>query len=170
MEKLWSVLRGRGQGAAAPLAETRPAPPRPQMKLHFVQRATESRHFESPVASTIASEGNHITSFRQARSQGGAGGAMHPPKSAKRSTFSHKMGQKWGFCRRVKGVRFKKSSLWVQKVHFFGVPHPPKIDPGYGPAFIPVIPMESAWGWQLHTHSWRTQKILLFTELSTSWA
>ena len=30
-----------------------------------------------------------------------------PPKSAKRSTFSHKMG-----------VRFKK-------VHLFGVPHPP---------------------------------------------
>ena len=57
-----------------------------------------------------------------------------PPKSAKRSTFSYKMGQKWGFCRRVKGVRFKKSTFWVQKVHFLGVPHPPKIDPGYGPA------------------------------------
>ena len=37
-----------------------------------------------------------------------------PPKSAKRSTFSYKMG----FCRRDKGVRFKK-------VHLLGAPHPP---------------------------------------------
>ena len=30
-------------------------------------------------------------------------------------------------------MRFKKSTFWVQKVHFLGVLHPPKIDPGYGP-------------------------------------
>ena len=24
----------------------------------------------------------------------------------------------------------------VQKVHFLGVPHPPKIDPGYGPEYL----------------------------------
>ena len=45
--------------------------------------------------------------------RGGAGGATHHPKSPKRSTFSHKMGQKWVFCRRVKGDE-------VQKVHFLG--------------------------------------------------
>ena len=49
----------------------------------------------------------------------GGGVRCNPPKSAKRSTFSHKVGQKWGFCRRVRGVRFKK-------VHFLGVPHPSK--------------------------------------------
>ena len=62
------------------------------------------------------------------------GGATHHPKSAKRSTFCHKVGQKWHFCRRVIGVRFKKSTIWVQKVHFLGVPHLLRIDPGYGPA------------------------------------
>ena len=31
----------------------------------------------------------------------------------KRSTFSHKLGPKWGFCRGVKGGE-------VQKVHFLG--------------------------------------------------
>ena len=46
-------------------------------------------------------------------------------QSAKRSTFSHKMGKKWGVCKRVKGVRFKKYTFWVQKVHILGVPHPP---------------------------------------------
>ena len=70
----------------------------------------------------------------------GVRGCDAPPKSAKRSTFSHKVGQKWGFCRRVKGGE-------VQKVHFLGskgplfwgpVPPPPpkkKIDPGYGPGW-----------------------------------
>ena len=45
---------------------------------------------------------------------------MQHPKSGKISTFSHNVGQKWGFCWRVKGVRFKKSTSWVQKVHFGG--------------------------------------------------
>ena len=55
------------------------------------------------------------------------------PKSSNRSTFSHKICQKWGFCRRVKGVWFKKSTFWVQKVQStFGVLHP-HIDPGYKP-------------------------------------
>ena len=80
----------------------------------------------------------------QARSQGGgggAGGATHPPKSTKRSTFSHKVDQKWGFCRRVKGGE-------VQKVHFLGlkgplfwVPHPPKsiLATGLGAAFLELL-------------------------------
>ena len=71
--------------------------------------------------------------FEQARSQG-VQGCNAPPKSAKRPTFSHKMGQKWGFCKRVKGVRFKKSTFLVQKgPHFWG-PAPP-VDPGYGSVF-----------------------------------
>ena len=52
------------------------------------------------------------------------GGGMHHPKSSKRSTFSHIVGQKWGVCRRVKGVRFQKSTFWIQKVHILGVLHP----------------------------------------------
>ena len=51
---------------------------------------------------------------------------MHPPKSAKRSTFSHKVGQKLGFCRRVRGVRFKKVHFLGPKGPLFGVLHPPK--------------------------------------------
>ena len=46
------------------------------------------------------------------------------------------MGQKLGFYWRVKaGVRFKKSTFWVQKVHFVALqpPPPPKVDSGYGP-------------------------------------
>ena len=39
-----------------------------------------------------------------------------------------------GFCRKAKGVRFKKSTFGVQKVHLLVVPHLPKINPGYGPA------------------------------------
>ena len=39
------------------------------------------------------------------------GGGMTHPKSAKRSTFSCKVDQKWSFCRRVKGGE-------VQKIHF----------------------------------------------------
>ena len=33
---------------------------------------------------------------------------------------------------KVKGVRFKKSIFGVYKVHVLGVPHLPKINPGYG--------------------------------------
>ena len=50
----------------------------------------------------------------QARSQGGCD-APPPPKSAKRSTFSHKVGQKWGFCRRVRGGEVQKSPLFGSK-------------------------------------------------------
>ena len=69
---------------------------------------------------------------------GGAGGAMHSPNLPKRSTFGHKIGKKWGACKRVKGGGGE-----VQKVHFLGPesPHfggsaPPKIDPGHGPEGI----------------------------------
>ena len=60
---------------------------------------------------------------------GGRGaGVRAPPKSAKRSTFSHKVGQEWGFCRRVRGVRFKKVHFLGPKDPLFGglAPPPPK--------------------------------------------
>ena len=41
-------------------------------------------------------------------------GTMHPPNLPKDPLLA----TKWGFCRRDKGVRFKK-------VHLYGVPHPP---------------------------------------------
>ena len=45
---------------------------------------------------------------RQARSQGVR---RTTPKSAKRSTFRYKVDQKWGFCRRVRGVSSKRSTF-----------------------------------------------------------
>ena len=85
--------------------------------------------------------------------------AVAPPKSAKRSTFSHKVGQKWGFCRRVRGVRFKKVHFLGPKGPLLGVPHPPKIDPGYGPAgnirkasknFV----LKNGWNWSYFLRAW----------------
>ena len=46
---------------------------------------------------------------------GGCRGCDAPPKSAKRSTFSHKVYQKLGFCRRVKGGWGSKSLLFGSK-------------------------------------------------------
>ena len=58
-----------------------------------------------------------VTKYSTARpvARGGGVQGVHPPqkKSGKRSTFCHKVGQKWGFCRRVEGGE-------VQKVHFVG--------------------------------------------------
>ena len=54
----------------------------------------------------------------QARSQGWCGGGVRPL-----------LATEWA----KKGVRFKKSTFWVQKVHFWGIPHLPKVDPGYRP-------------------------------------
>ena len=56
----------------------------------------------------------------QARRQP-AGDATHPLKSAKRSTFSHKIGQKWVFVTGLRGRGSKRPLFGVQKVHFLGV-------------------------------------------------
>ena len=82
-------------------------------------------------------EPDNRTTFKQARSQG----VRRTAQSAKRSTFTHKMGKKWGVCKRVKGDEVQKVHFWgpIQKVNILGVPHPPKIDPGYGPAFSKFI-------------------------------
>ena len=69
----------------------------------------------------------------QARSHGwvgGVGGCDTPPKSAKRSTFSHKIGQNGG----QEGMRVKMGE--VQKVHFWG----PK-----GPLFLGPAPPNQSW-------------------------
>ena len=65
----------------------------------------------------------------------GVRGMMHHLKSTKRSTFSHKVAQKWGFCRRVKGGEGQKVHFLGPKGPLLGVPHLPKINPGYGPAW-----------------------------------
>ena len=49
-----------------------------------------------------------------------------PPKSAKRSTFSHKMGQKLDFSKRVKGDEVQKVHCLGPKGHILGGPAPPK--------------------------------------------
>ena len=49
---------------------------------------------------------------------GGGGGAMQmqlPNLPTKGPLLAAKWDKKWEFCRRVKGVRFKKSTFWVQK-------------------------------------------------------
>ena len=58
---------------------------------------------------------------KQARSQG----VRRTPQIWHKVHFWLQSGRKWGFCRRVEGVRFKESIFWVQRVHFWGVPHPP---------------------------------------------
>ena len=68
----------------------------------------------------------YIGSCTQARSQWVARGATHP-QICQRSTFSHKMGKNGFFVRRLRGVRYKRSTLWVQKVHFFGIYTPQSI-------------------------------------------
>ena len=65
-------------------------------------------------------------------------GATHPLKSAKRSTFSHKMGKKWGICKRVKGGEVQKVNFLGPKGPHFGGSAPPKINPGYGPGPVRV--------------------------------
>ena len=58
------------------------------------------------------------------------------PKSAKRSTLSmlsYKMGQQWGFCKRVKRDEIQKVHFLGPKGPHFGVLHPPQNWSCYGP-------------------------------------
>ena len=55
----------------------------------------------------------------QARSQEGGGGETHHPKSRKKSTFSDKVGQKFGFCWRVKGGGSKNPLLGSKRSNFW---------------------------------------------------
>ena len=63
------------------------------------------------------------------------GSATHYPISGKRSTFSHEVGQKLGFRTRVKEGELQKVHFLGPKGPLLGVPHLPKIDPGYGPVY-----------------------------------
>ena len=67
----------------------------------------------------------------QSRSQGDAGMRRTTPNLPKGPLLVTKWAKNGVFVGGVKGVRFKKSTLGVWKVHFCGVPHRPKIDPGY---------------------------------------
>ena len=69
--------------------------------------------------------------FNQAIGQGVCG-ECDAPESSKRSTFSHKMGQKLGFCLRVEGS--SKSPPFESIRSTFGT-RPPKINLDYWPVF-----------------------------------
>ena len=53
-------------------------------------------------------------------------GVWRTPQSAKRSILVTKWARNGVFVRGLRGLMFKKSTFWVQKVHILGVPHPPK--------------------------------------------
>ena len=57
---------------------------------------------------------------------------MHPQNLPKGPLFSDKMGQNWGFCKRVKGDEVQKVHFWGPKGPHFGGSAPP-IDAGYRP-------------------------------------
>ena len=57
----------------------------------------------------------------------GTRGAMHPPNLPKGPLLVTKWAKSGFFVRGLRGVRFKKSSFWVQKVHILGVLHPQSI-------------------------------------------
>ena len=56
-----------------------------------------------------------------------------PPNLAKGPLLATKWAKNGVFVGGLRGVRFKKSIWGVQKVHFWGVPHRLRFDPGYGP-------------------------------------
>ena len=59
------------------------------------------------------------------------GGASHPlPNLPKGPLSVTKWAKNEVLVGGLRGVRFKKFTFWDQKVHFLGVPHLPKIDPG----------------------------------------
>ena len=59
-----------------------------------------------------------------------------PPPNLPKGPLLATNGPKMGFFvegEGLMGVRFKKSTFWIQKVYFRGIPHLLKINPGYGP-------------------------------------
>ena len=64
--------------------------------------------------------------YRQARSQGGCRGCNAPPQICQKDHFMPQSGPKWGFFRRVKGVRFKKSTFLSPKGLLSGGFTPPQ--------------------------------------------
>ena len=62
---------------------------------------------------------------------GGVRPATHLPKSKVYFYQQLEWAKNGVFVEGLKGVRFKNSTFWVQKVHFYTAP--PEINPGYGP-------------------------------------
>ena len=58
-------------------------------------------------------------------------------------------------------MRFKKYTLWIQKVQFLGFPHFPKIDPGYGPARDSLISFDTVRLHHCHAQHIRGAKIVI---------
>ena len=73
----------------------------------------------------------NFTTFCRPIYLGGAG-VQHTTQICQTVLFQAQNGQKWDFCRRVTGARFKTSTFRAHIVHILGVSHLPKIDPGYG--------------------------------------
>ena len=46
------------------------------------------------------------------------------------------------------------STFWIQKFHIFKVPHLPKINPGYGPAFPQLVEKKDEKGFCIIFLSW----------------
>ena len=102
-----SITSSRCPGADPGMGRSGPAPPPPFWQLNHANSAH----------------------FGQARSQG----VRRTPQICQQVHFLPQSGPKMGFCRRVRGVRFKKVHFWGLKGLLLGGSAPPKIDPGYGP-------------------------------------
>ena len=92
---------------------------------------------------------NNSACLEQIHSQGVWHATPNLPIGACLAMFSQKNWPKWGFCRKFKGVRFKKSTFWVQKVNIVGVQHLSIFDPGCGSGYVGI---ESLACHFLHTH------------------
>ena len=92
----------------------------------------------------------------------GVQGVRHT-KSAESSTFSHKVGHKWGFCRRAKGARFKKSTFGVKRSTFWWF-SPPQIQ-SWLQALTTVTIVDSRWSKNLwSSRSYHVLKPYDFTD------
>ena len=88
----------------------------------------------------------------QARSQGVRGVQRTPSNLSKGPLLATKWAKNGIFVGGLRGMRFKKSTFLVQKVHFLGGPAPPKIDPAW----------LRAWASMLQTNQKFHQKLSLF--------
>ena len=77
---------------------------------------------------TTGLEGNGQISKLLARpvARGVQGGATHSPDLPKGPLLATKWAKNGVFVAGLRGARFKKSTFRVQKLHFWGVPYPPK--------------------------------------------
>ena len=96
-----------------------------------------------------------------------------PPNLPKGPLLVKKWTKNGVFVGWLRGVRFKKSTFWVQKILFWGVLHLPQFDPGYGLArgalpwfshnFVKVLPRGGAVLMEGGTRICRGQDPLFFS-------